>query len=606
MQSNNRFYRGFILLVALMSAVISGCNKTQLESGTVQAKAESPTTVMLSSKVVNPFSLSSVQQALKELGRGGEPLDDSRIYSYYSFDPTRLKGDMLSIVEADETHHILDFPFASSGAFTDAFTANYVANSAAARDGKLYIVFKKSSNLESLFAGNAQLGATKLDELYLPNEKDQQLQLKTVANSKGMTVEAFKISWPCLFKQPRGRVTYLDTETGQTRGVPNIQVWAIAFGIPITTTADDNGFYAVPWFFSVGTVIGTHAKNARVNVKPFDVTGSVLSVIAQLTTNFIVGSVHIENAFSACQMKNDININFNQNNQKRYWAQLLDAVRLHHTFTAQDGINSAPWGLTWYAAWDNSRGGAFSAPMLSHMSTNTFPTINNAANILSLLFDTNISANAPNFFNLLTGLLPSITTDESPASMVQNGNHYSERLMEGALHELAHASLFTQVGQIYWGEVITNILAASVNNPCGGYGCGTEIFAGKTQVNEAWAEYLGKTHHRRLHPNGEAVIDVAGGGTIWSSYPAALENATFFRNIWIPTGVFFDLTDAANTAESNDNIQGITISQMYGAFSPNIHNFCGYEDRFLQMNSNVTRAQFNSVLLQNGRPNCGL
>jgi hypothetical protein len=178
--------------------------------------------------------------------------------------------------------------------------------------------------------------------------------------------------------------------------------------------------------------------------------------------------------------------------------------------------------------------------------------------------------------------------------------------MQGALHELAHASLFTKVGQIYWGEVISNIVAVWAGSSCNGYGCGNEIFAGNTQVNEAWAEYLGKDYHRRIHPNGEVGVDISVGVSSWLAYPQALENGSFFRNAWIPTGVFFDLTDAANTAEFNDNVQGISISQMYNAFSPNIHNFCDYEDRFLQMNSNITRAQFNGVLLQNGRPNCGL
>jgi hypothetical protein len=46
------------------------------------------------------------------LGRT-EPLDNDRIYYYYSFDPSNMTGDMLSIVEADQNHHILDYPFAN-------------------------------------------------------------------------------------------------------------------------------------------------------------------------------------------------------------------------------------------------------------------------------------------------------------------------------------------------------------------------------------------------------------------------------------------------------------------------------------------------------------
>jgi hypothetical protein len=596
----------FTWLLALCAVVFTSlfyvaCTKDVMsakEDDTVKPRQET-VAMLTTSKAPNPFSVTNIQQALSDLGRT-DPLDNDRIYYYYSFDPSNVTGDMLSIVEADQNHHILDYPFANGDAFKDNFTSNYAASSAAARDGKLYIVFKKGGSLDNLFENNGQLSATKLDELYLPQQNDKDLQLKAMANAQGVTVEAFKISWPCLFKQPHGRVTYLDTETNQTRGVPAIQVWAIAFGIPIPTWTNDNGYYAVPWLFSIGTVIGTHAKSPYVNVKPFDVTGSVVNAIAQVVANFIIGSVHIENAFSSCDMKNNININFNQNNQKRYWAQILDAVRLHHTFAAQDGINAAPWGLTWYAAWDNQQGDAYSAPMLSHLSGSLLPTPTNIANIFSLYFDTNLLINAPNLFNLLNGLLPSITTDESPSSMTDV--HYSERLMQGALHELAHASLFTKVGQIYWAEVISNIVTVRVGSSCPGYGCGNEIFAGNTQVNEAWAEYLGKDYHRRIHPNGERETAF----NTWQGYPLALENHKAFINDWIPTGVFFDLTDPFNQNELNDNIQGFTNAQMFNIFSPNIHNFCDFQNRLIQLNPNVTAAQFSGVLTQNGRSNCGL
>ena len=582
-----------MLPIVLLCFFVSSCNKTQVDNIAEQAKSSNAEIAMLKTgNAVNPFSITSIQKALADLGRT-DPLDEDRIYYYYSFDPSNLTGEMLSIVEADENHHILDYPFADGGAFTDAFMSNYEANSAAEKDGKMYIVFKKASSLSSLFDGNGQLGATKLDELYLPNQNDKELQLRAMANSQNVTVEAFKISWPCLFKQPRGRVTYLDSETNQNRGVPGIQVWAIAFGIPISTYANDDGFYAVPWLFSVGTVIGTHAKNSRVNVKPIDGTGNWADIALQIIGNFIIGSVHVEGTASACQMKNDININFNQNNQKRYWAQILDAVRLHHIFAAQDGISSAPWNLTWYALWDNNRGGAFSAPMLSHISTNPISLI---TNVLSLVFDTDIAVSMPNVLSLLTGLVPSITTDESPASM--NDTHYSERLMQGSLHELAHASFFTQVGQIYWVEAITNILVTT-NSSCGNYGCGTEVFAGNTQLNEAWAEYLGKDYHRRIHPNGQC--EVIGLG--WRNYPAALEIGTSFQQNWIPTGVFFDLQDPAN--EPNDVVQGVTNAQMFGVFSPNTHDFCDYKTRFRQNFPNVaTNNQLIRLFTQNNFTVC--
>jgi hypothetical protein len=580
-------------MLSCVGITVLSCNKTQLDNTALNTQPVLTVQSRSKSQKANPFSVVRMQKASADLGRT-EPLNPNNIYYYYSFDPSKLTGEMLSILESDTHHHILDYPFANGDAFTDAFMADFESNRNAAKDGNLYIVFKTSESLNALFQKNLALSAILLDELYLPDSSDEALQLQAIANAQNIPVEQLKISWPCFFQQPHGRVTYLDQETNQNRSVPNIQVWALAFGIPVSTWTDANGNYRIPWFFSVGTVMGTHAKNPFVIVKPLNTTGNFLDVILQVIGNFIMGSVHVEGTASACQMKNDININFNQNDQKRYWAQILDVVRLHHTFTAQDRINPAPLGLAWYALWSDERG-SFSAPMLSHMSMNPISTI---ASILSLVFDTNIAVNAPNFFNLLTGLLPSITTKESRTST--QSPHYSERLMQWSLHELAHASFFTQVGQLYWERVIINIIAGSTTL-CGGYGCGTEVFAGDTQLNEAWAEFIGKEHHRRVHPAGQCEIDANN----WVNYPAALEDDPSFQNDWIPTGVFFDLMDATNLrTEPNDQIQGFTIAQQYNVFSPNIHSFCEYRDRFIQLNPSVSTTQFNGVLRQNNFTNC--
>jgi hypothetical protein len=543
--------------------------------------------------VTNPFSVFNINKALEDLGRT-DPLDDNEIYHYYSFDPSKLTGDMLKIIEAEETNLILDFPFANGEVYTDAFSANFEANSNALKDGKLYIVFKNNNNLLELFGYNPQLGATKLDELYMPQESDEALQLQAIANSRNTTIENLKISWPCLFKRPSGRVTYLDQETGTNRGVPKILVLASVFGIPRMTFTNNNGNYSIPGFFSIGTFIGTRAKNLNVNVKPLNTTGGFMSDLGQITANFIIGSLHIEGWRNACQLKKPVNINFNQHNQARYWAQILHSVHLNHEFSAQDDIASAPVGLTWYALWGDT-GFPASAPMLSHIE---FSPAGLVSNVLSLIFNFDLSVDVPNVYNLFTGLLPSITTKRTPES--GSDMHYSERLMGTAFHELAHASLFRQVGEIFWIEIIGNILVAN-NSPCGSYGCGDEVFAGNTSLNEAWAEYLSKEHHRRLHPNGQAQENPPIGIPVWRDYPDALENVPSFFQAWIPTGVFFDLRDPVGIAgrEIDDQVQNVSISQMFTTFSPNTHDFCEYGERFIERFPQVTRGQINLIFQLN-------
>lgn len=585
-----------IIVAAILLMGVFGCSKNQVE-GFMENKAqkEMPMALASSSNTPNPFSISNIQKALADLGRG-DALEDDRIYYYYVFNPDDMTGDMLKIVEADQNHHILDFPFANGDTYTPAFTNNCQASIDAAKDGKLYIVFKKGGNLDALFQYNGQLGATKLDELYLPREDDEDLQIQTMANAQNITPAAFRISWPCLFKRPHGRVRYRDQETSDERPVPNMQVWALAFGIPIFTHTDDNGEYYIPFLFSAGTIIGTHAKNSDVNVKPLNTVGVFFSTVGQLAVDFILGSVYVDGWSNSCQMKNDININFNSSNQYRYWAQILHIVKMHYQFSAQDGISPAPWGLTWYAGWGDERGG-FSAPMLSHMQSDPVSIV---ANFMTLIFDVNISISAPHLFNLCTGLLPSITSKESPASAASE--HYSERLAQWSFHELAHASMFRQVGDIYWQGVVSNIIAVWLSNPgCSVYGCGASPFSGNASLNEAWAEYLGKEHHRRIHPFGECKIDASS----WEPYPKALEiDRSHVGQTWIPTGVFFDLTDSATPFEPFDLIQGFTISQMYSLFSPNTNNFCEYRDRFIQTFPNVTEVEFNGVFMENSFTNC--
>jgi hypothetical protein len=371
-------------------------------------------------------------------------------------------------------------------------------------------------------------------------------------------------------------------------------VWALTFGLPHVTFTDNNGNYRIPWSFVGGTIMGTMARNSDVTVKPLNTTGTFLNNIAQLYSTFILGSTHLEGWKNACQMKNDININFNNHDERRYWAQILHIVRLHNQFCAQDAIPPAPWGLIWYAKWGNQRG-SFGAPMLSHI-TNSPATL--ITKLFTWLFDTNLTINAPNFSSLMSGLLPSIITQEAPNA--NDDGHYSERFMQWSFHELGHASFFKQVGSVYWLQVITNILETHVSgSPCDSYGCGTEVYAGNTQLNEAWAEFIGKTHHSRIHPNGQCRSTIIRNA--WLNYPAALESEPSFFQRWIPTGVFFDLADGINSnSEPDDVIQNITISQMYRTFSPNIHNFCEYRDQFVtSFPIDVTREQFNRVLTQN-------
>lgn len=582
------------LSVAFFFTTFTSCKKDVENQITSTSQSNLLSSMQLETKV-NPYSITNITQALAALGRN-DVLDENRKYLYYKFSPEKVTGEMLAIIEKDENHKILDFPFADGNMYSEQNSNMTEDEISMFEDGKLYIVFNATSEINDIFEDGSEIDAEKLDELYLPAPEDENLQIQALISAgytKEPTVEEFKIKLPCLLKRPSGRVTYLDQFDNSTIGVPQIQVWALLFGIPLTTHTDDNGYYSIPWRFSAGTFIGTHATNFKANIKPMNTTGGFLANVVQIAKDFIVGSVHIDGWYTSCDMKNSIDIKFTKHNQPRYWAQLLHAIKLHHDYTSQDGISHAPNLLAIYAQWDENSGSA-STPMLGHIQ---FNPISQLTNLAGVLFGTNLAITAPNLFNLFTGLLPDVTFKESSTEEP----HFSEHLMNYAFHEFGHASLFQQVGQTYWNGIITNIIAAT-QSTCSGYGCGNEIFSGLTQVNESWAEFIAKEHHRRIHPAGKCWVKPFWGYSTWLSYPSSQEDVPYFFNDWLNTGIFYDLIDPINLInEPNDKLQGYSISNMYNCFTPATDGFCDWRATFIQHNPSVNQNDLDNLMKkQNG------
>ena len=75
------------------------------------------------------------------------------------------------------------------------------------------------------------------------------------------------------------------------------------------------------------------------------------------------------------------------------------------------------------------------------------------------------------------------------------------RIYSSVVHEMAHASHFTQVGTQYWTPYIIDILQAYITSDfTTAYGNGTEGNAGYCEVGEMWAYYLeSKLFEQRYH-----------------------------------------------------------------------------------------------------------
>lgn len=596
-------------LIALTTTVIfSGCKKDEQQENVAegeQQKFEKP----ISKK--NPFSYANIQKAKESIAaRQNEPgqsnanrvsvIDPNRVYSYIKFDPSRLTGEMLKQLEADSSIQILDFPFANGELYNDEFALDEVKAKQLA-DGMLYAVAKKNTGTETALKSEPSLNPIVLDELYLPEEEDTALQFQALREA-GYTEEQLLRIRICLFKRPTGFVRYLDQETRGLVNVPGMQVWGLVFGIPLHTYTDGNGYYRFPWRFNVGTIMGTHAKNPRVNIKPLNTQGAWWLTIP---LQFIVGSVHVHGWVSSCQMRGDVNFEFTTHRQNRYWAQVMHSISLHDGYASADGIQRAPWGLTLYAHWDDNYGSA-SAPMLGHVSV----TAAIIEGVINNIFGGNINlpADFPNIFNLLTGLLPDIT--------IKTGNDerilYSSRLMQTAFHELGHGSHFQRAGHQYWLDFIRATLRRHPEDQCGGgYGCGANADDGNVAIGESWAEFIGTNHALRNHPNGQKNsrwLSFISTGDFNFFFPIrfddALEREAWFFNDWIATGMYNDFMDIANNDPTEnvwDRIGGLSIQQLYEALGPNIDHYCAYEFELINRYG-LNFIDVEDIIRRNGAP----
>lgn len=566
-----------------------------------------------SSARANPFSVTNIQKAMRKLARGGVknspartaamasdekimPVDDDdRVYSYLRIDPNGVSGELLQLMEAEDAIQIMDFPFANGEIYNDEFALDE-SKAEQMRDGYLYVVLKKNSPLTGTLLKSPELGTVELNELYLPAEDDTELQLAAFEEA-GYSEDAVARIRICLFKRPTGYVRYWDNQYGRLEPVRGMQVWGLVFGIPLHTYTDANGYYSFPWRFSAGTIMGTHAKNPRVNIKPLTTTGNVFQVIPQIIANFIVGSVHIRGWVSSCDMRSDVNFDFYEHRQNRYWSQLLNAVYFHDLYSQQQGIPSAPTdNLIIYAHWaDGTDFGAASTPMLYHLTGGQFTDV-----FLGSLF--NFTPTGA-LLGLLHGLLPDMTirvnADSEPFM-------YEPRLAQTAFHELGHASHYRRVNADFW----LDLMKAEVFHggpPCGGYGCGGQADDGNVQVAESWAEYIGTLNALARYPNGwkTSVFWNANFGTPWVSLNTALEQETWFFNNWIPTGVYNDLSDVFNTSfEPWDNTGGASVQQMYNVFNSDVDTMCEYQERFLSLYPFFARADVESIFGAHGITGC--
>ncbi len=584
------------LTLFLTVSLFCSCKKDIDNSSINTAKQLNKITLPLTK---NPYSLRNVQKAKLKVSTKYSSNSLARCsssdlpqYVYFRFRPDELDSEAFQALENDSTVRLLDFPFANAAIYNEDFALDENKKERLT-DGNIYGVTSiENKNILDIVKSNEKLKTEFLDTLALIPEEDTALQYQAFREAGGSDEQIARLRL-CLFKRPTGYVRYWDDEYRRLEPVRNMQVWGLVFGIPLHTYSDDNGYYRFPWRFSVGTIMGTHAKNSRVNIKPFNTMGGFFQVISQLIVNFVVGSVHVKGWVSSCSMRDDVNFDFYEHKQNKYWSQLLNAYYFHDRFAANDGIKNAPERMICYAHWaDEKDFGNASTPMLYHMTGGqlTDPFIEH-------MFGNPVTGT---LLGLIHGLLPDMTFKVCGGSQP---DYYNTRLAQTAFHELGHASMYRQVGAgwhwaLAWAELTNN---CSGNKP---YCDGNYSGAGHVSVAESWAEFIGTNNGIRRYPNGFIKASYLSNSYYSSgSYPLGyypmtylLENEFwFFDGKWIPYGVYNDLNDKYDSNEFWDNIEGVTIKQLYDVLGSDLGSMCDYENKFMIQNPQYNSTDVNNI-----------
>lgn len=605
-------YGNVLACILLFALIFSGC-KRELD----KQHSDQPDNSPRGHLNVNPYSISNVRKAIQAVaerkhqpaviqssGQGRLAVNTATdtasypTYVYFKFSPGNITQEQMTSLESDTIIHLMDIPFADASVYSDSTLDSTAIEGL--KDGHVYAVAGADDPIVNTFLAATNLEAQVLDTLVLIPDTDTTLQSAALQQA-GLSIDIFGI---CLFKQPHGYVRYWDQDlnngNGQFEPVRNMQVWALIFGIPVHTYTDANGYYAISMRFSVGSLMGTKAKNSRVTIKPLDTHGSLVQAIGSLIVDFIAGSVHIDGWVSSCQMRDGKDFNYSGHTQVRLWCQLLNAYYFHDVYCAQEGIKNAPQGMTCYALWDNISNdfGTAGTPMLNSITGN-----NIIPNYINSIFGQAINTGFPNLFTILQSVLPDMYFK---VRYTGEPLHYPARLAQLAFHELGHASQFRQVNAMWWLQLgLDELTSGDYINP---YGTGNLPDDSRLSLAESWAEYIGTDFAHRRYPVGVAYTTdrTAHLNDILLPFSTLLEDENYFYGYsWMPCGLFHDLKDSYNGAEPWDNVSGVSIAQMYNTFSTSVNGWCDYANQFVNSYGSTFRASNIWQIFINSHRDCG-
>lgn len=256
---------------------------------------------------------------------------------------------------------------------------------------------------------------------------------------------------------------------------------------------------------------------------------------------------------------NNISVNYHMWNEQgsqghRYWgaATVNNAVHEFHDFANQDGINPPPDDLDIYIGKNTTYGYAL-------MSAQSVISITSGTVLAAATFWT--GPFAPIIGGISMGIMQAILPD------IHIGINFlsSDRQKALAYHELAHASHFSQVGSIFWEQLVLAEIFAN------GHGDQNSDNADLIAVCESWAGHIGNSYAHRKYPTN-AVTSIA------STWEFREERRWNESENHIPVGLYHDLADMGTEPEScnidgsdctvvSDNVSDFTNDQMFSCLT---------------------------------------
>ncbi|GGZ34292.1 hypothetical protein GCM10007049_29570 [Echinicola pacifica] len=230
-----------------------------------------------------------------------------------------------------------------------------------------------------------------------------------------------------------------------------------------------------------------------------------------------------------------------------------------------------------------------------------------SAPMLRSVFNTSLLSSAIDFYllgstgpiavaakKILQNLSPDITLRYSnSANLIMN----AAQIKESIYHEMAHAEHYSLVGNNYWIDYISYIVAN------GGYGNKNSSGSGRIAVAEAWGAYIGglygSLHYRSFTGNSNAQLIA---NRLLDNLELQKPSDASISSYWIPRGLYYDLTDTGEPTSTGviDNVNLYTPAMIFQSLNGGVLSVGQFKTDLLKRNNNLQITQVNQLIQSYG------